>query len=134
MTTSGILINGKILRLRDELPESLTLVMEVKWLFPNSKGVCVLYLCGCVLIVTFWGMVHFNASEKPTFFQEPPSHPSPMASMASIASDNPRFFHLAVLKSVPVVKPKLFSRGQNGSAKVSGLDCLLGCCLVLSTT
>ena len=106
--------------------------MEVKWLCPNSKGVCVLFLCGCVLIVTFLGMVHSlkrpiadiprlasriepwsrlshmasKASEKPTFFQKPSSRPSPVASMASIASENPRFFHLAVLKSAPVVKPK----------------------------
>ena len=105
-------------------------VMEVKLLCPNSKGVCVLYFCGFVLIVTFWGMVHSlkrpiahpasrqtepwsrlshmasKASEKPTFFQKPSSRPSPMASMASKASEKPRFFHLDVLKSVPGVQPK----------------------------
>ena len=111
------------------------IVMEVKLLCPNSKGVCVLYFCGFVLIVTFWGVVSLHslkrpiagiphpasrqtepwsrlshmaskASEKPTFFQKPSSRPSPMASMASKASEKPRFFHLAVLKSVPGVQPK----------------------------
>ena len=99
-------------------------VMEVKLPCPNSKGVCVLYFCGFVLIFTFWGMVYSSKKpiggiprpasqtepwgnyKKPISFQNPSSRLQPMASMVSKATKKPTFFHIPVLKSEPGVQPK----------------------------
>ena len=99
-------------------------VMEVKLPCPNSKGVCVLYFCGFVLIFTFWGMVYSSKKpiggiprpasqtepwgnyKKPISFQNPSSRLQPIASMVSKATKKPTFFHISVLKSAPGVQPK----------------------------
>ena len=83
--------------------------MKVKLLCPNSKGVCALYFCGCVLIVTLWGMVHSSKRPITSLLHARPARLThdlvfPTWPRRRVGSQD--LFTVAVRKSVPSVHPK----------------------------